>query len=805
MDTTISAPLAGEAASVEFTDWARIFDIGQALVPLHEDAEFLQARPSTVRGLFVDLAEVAACLRRREEPGAPLLLQADVVRIATRVVLPIRSLTLHARRIEVAPGASIVLAGCDAVPAELDVSVGELGGPAPASCLEIDWLGVGQVIEPAELPCRRLLSWDEPAPGRVAVLVRSEPRPGPGDDLQAELALLMAQRLATMPRERAGVDLHDLALRLARWVNLAHAQVGGETSIAAQSAQLVGQLSLGGLPLHLVPPLRVERYLGLAHDCADALLEAESRVERFLDRHVELGERAKAARELLEQRARQLGVARDMLLQAEDELRLADAAKAQCDTRVTEQKTATDQAQKVFQDGVQAKREQLEREAVFGLIAGVVIVVVGVASTFVGNPGGPAAAAGAAGAAGNAAAKLSRLVQLGQKLMKIFENVGKAAQVAKGGYDLLNLIGKHQRDQQAAEAMQAQLGTMLPQEHVTIGDWDEFAAEARHQLAEAVRLEVSGVEDYLLAIEKLAIRGKDAVDAAQRHLACLNLARQRAWAAARDEADLEQVRQRLDGLQAKRWPDLRLMMFCRRMHDQLALQLIQAITKVGDALCYYALRPPRELPTMDLPAARLREMLVGVHRDLLEAKEHFHSPPADWGPKICRVWARRSLEQLHSRRSLSWSISTAYFKGFDRIRVSEIRVWLIGPSLGQHNVHVRIGTSGSYRDRFEGRVLEFVAEPLRRSFEYHATPNGHEMNHREQRVEITAFANDTEQSFFEPTPFTTWEISLPAEVNRGWRIEDVTEVGLEFRGTYISERESPPATAPLLELVPTLL
>jgi hypothetical protein len=250
-----------------------------------------------------------------------------------------------------------------------------------------------------------------------------------------------------------------------------------------------------------------------------------------------------------------------------------------------------------------------------------------------------------------------------------------------------------------------------PGESTTAADWDVFCIDMRGLFKTPIGIGIDGAEDYLNTLERLAIRGKDAIDTGFHFTRCGQVYQQRLWEADRDQADVQLVESRIRQLDAQRGPDFTMMMFYERLRNQLKLQLIQAIENVGAAYRYYALREPSYMPSITSTGAELQKLLAAARSALVGAKEAFRPPPASWGPQVYRVWARTALEQFRAERRFSWAISLANFQGFDRIRIEEIRVWLIGTKMDKGQIQIRIATSGIYRDRLGARPLS--SRPIR--------------------------------------------------------------------------------------------
>lgn len=93
-----------------FPDWKSILPEAVAPLPLAQDPDFLASSPTTVRAVFLRLDELSLALPLRADPLAAVAVHVDVLRIESACSFSLPTLSLHARRIEIEPGASLTLA-----------------------------------------------------------------------------------------------------------------------------------------------------------------------------------------------------------------------------------------------------------------------------------------------------------------------------------------------------------------------------------------------------------------------------------------------------------------------------------------------------------------------------------------------------------------------------------------------------------------------------------------------------------------------------------------------------------------------
>ncbi len=791
------APARAEPPAA-FPSWPEIFPPTRTILPLGEDPEFKTASPSMVRGLFVELATVAAALAGRQDPHGPARIHADVLRIAGSVRLSVTSLEIHARRIEVAVGGRLAVFRAKDQPAsacELALHAGELvvAGGAP---LEIDFLGATELVAPEDVPGHVRLK-STLSGSRDVVEGERGTEIVPGDGLQGVLQLSTAKRLPWLPG-RPGVDLVALALEMARWVNRCHAREGGDASLAAESAALIERLRGARRHVRFVPYLRWTEYDELARQTADALVHVEARSQRLFDRSEDRGRRKEAAQDLLKHYANATQLSARLRDQAKEEMdRAGEVARASAD-KLEKASDDVKAAKAAFDAGVKAKEHEQLVKGILGIIGAVGALALGIVVACTGNPAGAAAAAGAAEAVGAAAQQVSKLKQIIDRIAKAIEAIKKAVDAVSALAKAYAFVSKEVGIYSKCQELKTWGKKDVTEDAPVPADWEAFTVDMGVLLEEPIELEIAGAREYLAALEKLSIRAKDAIDTGFQFARCAQVYQQRLWEMERDRQDVGLVEERLDLVVKQGDPDLVTRMFFERLGDQLKQTLAQAIDKLGDALRYYALTEPSITPDLTLSAAELEAQLATAKGELEAARERFRPPPASFGPIVQTVTAERTLERFRAERKLSCAISleSPGFQGFDRIRIGEIRVWLVGKGLDEQVIKIAIATSGSYLDRLGTGLFEFAAEPLDRRFWYRHARWGKDLDHHGEPVTIEARANDAEQSYFEPTPFTTWEISVPETLNKDLPLERVTEIGLEFWGSYIGSSLLRGALAP---------
>lgn len=91
-------------------------------------------------------------------------------------------------------------------------------------------------------------------------------------------------------------------------------------------------------------------------------------------------------------------------------------------------------------------------------------------------------------------------------------------------------------------------------------------------------------------------------------------------------------------------------------------------------------------------------------------------------------------------------------------------------SAAPNPVHVNIVGSGVYKDRLHGESFIFSSDSLKRLFQYRIDKDG-----QTHIVVDGKIADEEEYAYFQPTPFSEWEIELPTEIKQGARSQFVNK------------------------------
>jgi hypothetical protein len=765
----------------DWPDWASILPDDGAPLPLDQDPDFLGAPEPCVRGAFVRLDGLPAALARRQQPQAPVAVHADVLRIESPLVFEVRALTVQARRIELGPQAALVLrapAGSDPA-CRLSMRADEW-----AFATEGDAHSVALSV--ADLPFD---FWPGPPGGGLDIRVAADgsvdlhelATPIAGDALAGQIVLATAQRLPHCPRLPAAAR-EALPRQMAAWI----ARTGGDPLLRADAQAFVARLATARGRRPFVPYLKLSEYESLAGSTLTALQAVDDERRRLFDRQLGLQDQQRAGEHLLAHYRNAHRYADQLLDQAAADMARAADALARAQDLLQARSTEVQAAQKRFEQGLEERRQALERQVVWTVLGGLALVAVGVATVWFTGPAGAATAATGATAAAKAGAEAAE--QLGRlaRLLAMIGRVVEVIQKIKGFYEGLKQVYDALHDpiaaRQRAEAAAAHLPPPLdPEDLMGDAEWREFDAALEGAFQPALDEGIAGAAELLLAMRRLAIRGQDLVASQQVLDRSQQTLQQRLWQHLRDEADIADMQQRLSAITEQAGPGRVLLAYHGQLRDRLRFRLVHAIAQLSDAYRYETLSEPSFQPDLSAGSAELAAMLSDVRQRLVTARER-RGAVGSWHNEPLVERSSAALAGLQRSTALSWVVGLENFRGLDRVRVQDVRVWFDGAA-GTERFHVVIETPGDYVDRRAGTQHEFASWPLRRSFLYSLDARGTDRDAWGRPARITLHADDAEGDFFEPAAFSTWTISLPADFNPGLDLQAITGVALEFSGT----------------------
>jgi len=791
-------------------DWPSLYaDIETRGDIPYASSQTIDAVHATFQGMYLDLAEIKQALTASGMNPPLVTVHADVLNIPEDTTwLAQDILLLYARRIQAGAGNTINLDYRTEQLASLVVYCTELEGTIRVVATQQDGAAHPMVF-PISVP--------SPTGG---VQIRSVD----GDPTQ--LSRTWAQGMASPPTdifEQALItefifasllyDEHpDIALGQLAWIKNWAGQATELQGLLFRSASLLAllrsQLDARANGAAFVPYLSAKVYTDLAAPFVAQATQYETDLRQLTTQKVVTDDFISLAKTLLDNQTYQSEYAARVQDQAKSNYDNAAAAVAQAQAQFEQAQTAADLAAIDFKDkGIpEWEREKIE-EAIIKLGTALITFGVGIAAMFVGDEAAGAASAGAAVEGAEAVAQAakvgSEIAKLAQQLADVMKQLKKIGEGLKQVYELSKVVVESAGDFANAQDYAKKLermdlstdGTDLT---ATYG-WQVYQLNADATLQGPISQGVGYATELKVAVDVVAIYGQ-ALAAAQ--VAAIQAGQAYAQAAWQHELSVRQqqrLAEEVASLQVGEQPIVSMMQQFYMRYVDAKSSLFAAIEGYRAAYFYWALAQSSIRPSIIDEVGELDsglESLTAIALDQANALEHFSPPPQVLTSKRIVVDDPAVLGTLRASGTAGWDVGVGAmtFDGFDRVRLSRVRIWLEGAKPGTAGqVNIMISTLGSYQDRFQGTSYQFTSQPLQRDFEYRVsaqrdgTPDWRFDNGTYGYIEVDGVVDhEVSYAYFEPTPFAQWRIDLTAH-NPGVDLSGVTKITMEFAGSVIAE------------------
>jgi hypothetical protein len=802
----VSSVALGNAGN-QGSDWAAFYGRLEiaGLVPAASE-HTIDGAHAQFRGMVLDLAEIRSSLAGASPPPTFVTLYCDYLLIPaeTKWLLDRSALTIIARRVQIGAGAMIEIAAGTLARTSLIFFADEVEGAL-------------QVV-PAGQDAGRFTIDAAPPAGGIRVRVR--------DGMATSDQLTHRQGLAIAPTrtfQRALATefmfvslLYEQEPQLAsamcrflvRWSQGTSELLDVFLRSSSMLAWLHANRTTGNGSPAFVPYLTCGMYAELLKKFVAEAQEYERSYRTIATERKLTGENITLAKRLAAQQLHQSEYVGAIVRQAADNYDSACAAVTVAKNNVQNAKRSVDAFRTNFvQNGIPEWQRQQIAGAVISLATALVTfaVDIGVMVATSGTTAGVAAegAVGTANAIAKAAESGEEVASIAEKLAgvmkklketeevlgKVFEVVGKLVEVSKNLDHATELPAELRKLSLSADGA----GLTAPAE------WDVYRLTATEALKQAVEEKIGFASELAIALQTVAIYGQAlatariaAVKAGQTYANAL-LQKE---LAARQQKNMERYVAELE-TDAAATAEV-LQQLCQRYLDVKSSMLV-ALLGYRTAYAYWALQPS-EVPVRLIDGigaidSNLNTLTV-IAFDDESALQRFSPPPQPLVRKQIVIADPAVIESLRATHAATWNIplDTAELKGLDRVRLTTIRLWLEGahPDPKSQVMSMFFGTSGAYLDRFRGTQYHFVARPLRRNFQYRVAPQ--EDTQPDWKFHDKSFgyievdgAVDSEVSYayFEPTPFTQWELRVEPQTG----LSNVTRIRMEMSGSAIAAIE----------------
>jgi hypothetical protein len=605
-----------------------------------------------------------------------------------------------------------------------------------------------------------------------------------------------------------------LALSVFNWVKNWSAEsldlIGIYLRSSSLAALLTSQLNAKANGAAFVPYLSSTIYTKLAQSYSDQARQYEANYINLSTQKVLTDEGIQFAKALRDNAQSNSAYIAALKVQAEGNYNNAIAALNAATYNFKSQQTASEMVAIDFRDvGLpEYEREQIIK-AIFDLGTALVTFTVAIGAMLVGQEeAAPAAAAGAvqgAEAVAAAAKTASTIAKLAKDLADAMKTIKKLVEAAKSVYEFASAVVTASSQIQNAGSFVAKMQALdfnSDGVDLTASDqWEIFRLKAEAVLESPVEKGIGYASEYRQSLQILAIYGQSvtsaqvaAVEAGQRYAQVLlqvELAQQQQ----------DRLNALVGSLQAGEQPIAEMMQAFYMRYLDVKSSMYAALQGYRSSYFYWALAPSSVNPAIVDPVTDLSsglQDLTAIALDQSTALSRFDPPPVAMTDKSYTVTEPNVLSGIRTGKSATWALPAddAAFLGLDRVRLGTVRVWLEGVRTAKplQKISVRISTSGSYRDRLDGTPFQFTSRPLTRPFEYHVEPAASHQPSPAWKfangdfgfIEIDGRVDDeVRYAYFQPTPFSTWTITVDPANNPGIDLSQVTGITMQFQGSAV--------------------
>ncbi|MBN3574822.1 hypothetical protein [Vibrio neptunius] len=435
--------------------------------------------------------------------------------------------------------------------------------------------------------------------------------------------------------------------------------------------------------------------------------------------------------------------------------------------------------------GVEVWKTQQQLNAALAIFKAIAEIGSAVSGVFTGNLSGINDVTEQLAKTPEALDKAKNLVTNVKNVTGIIDNITKTV---AGIASLTNEVKSTIRMQRISEKMDS-FDFAVPSLSESNLAWDLMIAEVRSNLRYADSLGIRGARVYLLELEKQVLLGK-AINASQ-----LNLVQEQAKL-----VDLLLTRkvtinqkERLNHLIANANQDSDALKKVEQELSRVSLHfkrpMYVALSNYVAAYEYWALKKSDIKPSLSKSYLDYQFDLAAIENEYVNALNRFQPAPQDFNIDNFVIDDTKQIEALAKTGEFNFNIplEQSQFCAFDRVRLDKIRVFFEGENLPYgKQFNLTISNGGNYYDRFGQEEFKFSANPLTRAFYYRLDDA---LSNQVSIITDGALSNKFAYAYFEPTPFTSWNVALNNfdhnNADNNQYLHSVKRLRIEFSGSGI--------------------
>lgn len=521
-----------------------------------------------------------------------------------------------------------------------------------------------------------------------------------------------------------------------------------------------------------------------------AMIAYQDQWDIIQDRNTQVEDKIESSKLALANVEDVLNAQQSVIKQTQSNIDKIGDSLTEIDSQYKAQELVTLSARTTYLVGVENWKTQQQLNAALAIFKAIAEIGSAVSGVFTGNLSGVNDLTEQLAKTPEALDKAKNLVTNIKSVTGIIDSVTKTISgIAQLTADVKSTI----KQQKISEAMDG-FNFNIPTLNESNLAWDLMLTEVRSNLRYADSLGIKGARNYLLELEKQILLGK-AINTTQ-----LNFAQEQAKL-----VDLlltksvtvnqqQRLNSAIDGFQSdsdsfdsiERELSRILMHFKRPMYV--------ALSNYVQAYEYWALKPSEVTPSLNKRYLDYQFDLASIENEYVNALSSFHPAPQDFTIDNYVISGEEQLASFADSGQINFAIplEQSQFCAFDRVRLSTIRVFLEGENLPYgKQLNLNISSSGNYQDRYENNDYQFSSSPLSRAFYYRLDdPTTNDVS----IITDGALANTFEYAYFQPTPFSSWNVTLnnfdSTVLDQNTYLRDVEQIRVEFLGSGIPNGNS---------------
>ncbi|MBW3695897.1 hypothetical protein EK599_09335 [Vibrio sp. T187] len=522
----------------------------------------------------------------------------------------------------------------------------------------------------------------------------------------------------------------------------------------------------------------------------DAMVAYQSQWDIVTDRNTAITDKVESAKLALANVVDVLNAQQSIIKQTEGNIDKIGDSLTEIDSQYKAQELVTLSARTTYLVGVENWKTQQQLNAALAIFKAIAEIGSAVSGVFTGNLSGVNDLTDQLAKTPEALEKAKNLVTNIKSVTGVIDSVTKTiAGIAQLTADVKSTI----KQQKISEAMDG-FNFNIPTINESNLAWDLMLTEVRSNLRYADSLGIKGARNYLLELEKQILLGKS-INTTQ-----LNFAQEQAklvdMLLTNNVTKNQQARltTAIDGYQSDSEGFASIERELSRILMHFKRPMYVALSNYVQAYEYWALKPSELIPSLDKTYLDYKFDLASIENEYVNALSSFHPAPQDFTIDNYVISGEEQLTSLLETGQLNFSIplEQAQFCSFDRVRLSTIRVYLEGENLPYgKQLNMRISSAGNYQDRYADETFQFSSNPLSRAFYYRLDdPTTNDVS----IITDGALANKFEYAYFQPTPFSAWNLTLnnfdETNSSNNEYLQDVEQVRVEFLGSGIPNGRS---------------